>query len=161
MLNLCVLEFVRNENGFFVAAQSAATACLRSYLKGRGVHSIASHRRHPAFSQRLGGGCAVHCGRWSGAGGQRGEQAAGQRPGLPHRPAGRPAHLPALRRLGFELPGGRDSDHHRRRSAGGNAGGAVGRRGGTAADGVLALRAAGHPAPRCGKVRHLVRTCAA
>ena len=41
MLNLCVLEFVRNENGFFVAAQSAATACLRSYLKGRGVHSIA------------------------------------------------------------------------------------------------------------------------
>ena len=41
MLNLCVLEFVRNENGFFVAAQSAATACLRSCLKGRGVHSIA------------------------------------------------------------------------------------------------------------------------
>lgn len=41
MLNLCVLEFVRNENGFFVAAQSAATACLRSYLRGRGVHSIA------------------------------------------------------------------------------------------------------------------------
>lgn len=41
MLNLCVLEFVRNENGFFVAAQSAATACLRSYLKWRGIHSIA------------------------------------------------------------------------------------------------------------------------
>ena len=41
MLNLCVLEFVRNENGFLVAAQSAATACLRSCLKGRGVHSIA------------------------------------------------------------------------------------------------------------------------
>ena len=40
MLNLCVLEFVRNENGFFVAAQSAATACLRSYLKGRGVQVI-------------------------------------------------------------------------------------------------------------------------
>ena len=42
MLNLCVLEFVRNENGFFVAAQSAATACLRSCLKGRGQITIRS-----------------------------------------------------------------------------------------------------------------------
>ncbi|WP_346699041.1 hypothetical protein [Catenibacillus scindens] len=40
MLNICVLELIKDEHGFFKASQTISTACLRSYLKQRGINSM-------------------------------------------------------------------------------------------------------------------------
>ncbi len=40
MLDICILELIKNENGFFTASQTVATACLRSYLKCAGISSM-------------------------------------------------------------------------------------------------------------------------
>ena len=111
MLNLCVLEFVRNENGFFVAAQSAATACLRSYLRGRGVHSIAyTDDTLPSLNDLAEDVLSIADDGLVLIGSEENKLLV---PGLPHRPDGRTAHLFALRRLGLELPSRGDGDHHR------------------------------------------------
>lgn len=39
MLNICILELIKNEHGFFTASQSIFTACLRAALKEHNVNS--------------------------------------------------------------------------------------------------------------------------
>ena len=40
MRNICILKLEKNENGFFIAGQTAESACLRSWLKLNGINSM-------------------------------------------------------------------------------------------------------------------------
>ena len=40
MRNICILKLEKNENGFYIAGQTAESACLRSWLKLNGINSM-------------------------------------------------------------------------------------------------------------------------